>query len=188
MFDKVVQSSVAADKNENIQLYHSATNDASNSVKEASFTINYYSDKSKTTLAYSSSVSYNRHNPVYTAKSGGTFSSYAAMVEHSLTAGTKEYTVEIIPNDANSIYVEDITILVLGRTIDLGVFNIYDVLDVNAMASETDGENLPRSRYKGYLAYRKRDSEGYETSHRIPFRHHWNRNGRCWCSCVLFYQ
>ena len=141
IFDKVVQSSEAADYNESIQIYKTESNNvADNPAEETPFNVRYYSDKEKTTLAYASRVTYNRHSPVYTPVSGGTFSTYSEMVTYSRDNGVKEYFVEIIPDDTNSIYVEDITIIILGSVIDLGIFNIYDVLDVNAMASEMDGD------------------------------------------------
>lgn len=118
---------------EDIALY-----DADGTVKQAGFTAKYYEETTVNgatvkTLVYSSKVSWNKGTKTITPVAGGTYSNYADFLN---SVDTGKFTIEVSPDDTNSVYADPLTILVVGDNIDIGTYNIYDILDLEALQGE----------------------------------------------------
>lgn len=115
-FNKVIRK----DDEERIALYPDQN---SNTPANVSFTANYYR-VSDNKLVYTSHVSGTTHTAVK-----GAFSDLYTGENTS----TQQFRIEIVPDDPNSVYAEDIYTLVIVDNIDLGIFNIYDVFDLDTL-------------------------------------------------------
>ena len=148
-YDGLIDTTKADSDKECIKIYPSAT-DNSVSAKSADYTISYYTEVAGQgeKLVYKSE--YTHGDNKYTAKTtegGGTYGTYASMV--AAVSGAKKFRVAIKPSSsyANSIYVEDINILVINGSIDLGYYNIYDELNIVTLASEADDDSPLKTLY-----------------------------------------
>lgn len=115
-FNKVIRK----DDEEQIALYPDQN---SNTPANVGFTAYYYR-VSDNKLVYTSHVSGTTH----TAVKGAFSDLYTG--ENSTT---QQFRIKIVPDDQNSVTAEDIYTLVIVDNIDLGVFNIYDVFDLDTL-------------------------------------------------------
>lgn len=122
---------------EDIALY-----DVNGSVQSLGFTANYYeqttTNNGTTTgrLMYSSKVSWSGSKKTITPVAGGVYSTYADFLNG---VGTGKFVISVVPDSVNSVYADDLVVLVVGESIDLGTYNIYDILDLQ----ELQGEGQP---------------------------------------------
>ncbi len=122
LIDKTVNSS------EIIKVYESDLSDAE--ATNQKYTLEYYDGD---TLVYASKYS-GGASGTYTVATHSPKASYAEFLALVGEGETKNFIVKTIPDDPNKMYVEDIQILVISGTIDIGNFNIYDTLDVIELA------------------------------------------------------
>ena len=127
---------VATTTGETVKVYNSKSSSAT--AAGQGYTIQYFPSQTATTPAYASKYS-GGASGTYTPITSYSFRSYSEMI--SSVEGAQNFKVHIIPEDANSMYVEDIQILVVNGTINIGTFNIYDELNIYNL-SQVDGSIL----------------------------------------------
>ncbi len=129
--DKVILQDATQDP---VRLYDQIKSESgliSYSELKANYTVEYIFEGA---TSYKANVVYSDGNYSTTpVTSGVEFSTFEDMVKNG---GTRQYTVKVTPADTNSIYVEDISVLVIGGSIELGNYNIYDALDLEALADK----------------------------------------------------
>ncbi len=145
--DGLIDVSNPAHQSEIIKVYKSINN-GSDAASDG-YTLKYFRD-GVTNPVYVSKYS-GGASGTYTPQSGYTYSSYAQLLESvkNNPNGAESFTVSIVPNDTNSMYVADIRILVINGTIDLGVFNIYDELKLSTLAETNETIRTLHSMSKG---------------------------------------
>lgn len=122
----LIDTTIPEYQSEVVKVYPSDSAEGSQTPEDASYTIRYYRE-GVTDPVY---VSY-YDGSTYTRKSG--YDSYAALL--ASVGGAEALTVSIVPDSdyVNSMYVEDIQIIVINGAIELGTYNINDKFDFDVL-------------------------------------------------------
>ena len=122
---------------ETIKVYTREFHSTDNPSEEvhAEYTISYYRVNGATqTLDYKSKYTWKSGGGTYAAQAGGTYNSFTALLNS--ISGATQFKITVTPSSAyvNSMYVEDIYVLIVRGSIDIGIFNIYDEINLVDLA------------------------------------------------------